>query len=113
MTGNVGRALLQHAAELAPIVLPSLSQENGQAVIQGLANFWLALACSWVLNPKKFGEYCLHVDNMLRTHIPWHPCVPAIHLDLVHGEALAEYFYPIPLGWLSEEPLEVKLVNYF
>ena len=55
------------------------------------------------------------MDILLRTYVEWHPCVPAVHLDLVHGQALMEHFFPIPLGWLSEEPLEShnKLMKRF
>ena len=106
MTGNVGRLLLQHGAVLAPILLPSLRQETGQAVLDALGEFWIALQCGYVVHPEKFGALCNHVDHLLRTYVDWHPIVPSIHLDLIHGQQLAEHFFPIPLGWLSEEALE-------
>ena len=80
MTGNVGRALLQNAEALAPVVMPQLRREIGVEILQSLANFYTALVCGWVIDPKEFGKFGLHVDNLLRTHLAWHPGVPAIHL---------------------------------
>ena len=94
----MGRLLLQHAVELAPIVFPQLRPEIGRSVIEGLANFWIAIQCGYVLNPEKFNEFALHVDNLLRTYVDWHPGVPAVHLDLIHGAQLMQHFFPIPLG---------------
>ena len=76
MTGNVGRKLLKNYVRLAEIVFPKLRQETGQALIQALGNVWIALVCGWVVDPEKFGDYSNHVDNMFRTHVPWHPGVP-------------------------------------
>ena len=81
-TGNVGRLLLQKSVELAPIVFKKLRPEIGQSIIEGLANFWIAIQCGYVLDPEKFGEYAIHVDNLLRTHVDWHPGVPGEHISM-------------------------------
>ena len=52
------------------------------------------------------GKFFAYVDKLIRDNVPWHPGVPSVHLDLIHGQRLLEHFWPIPLGWLSEENLE-------
>ena len=101
-TGNVGRVLVDHAAQIAPIVLPQVPLEFAQALIEGLAHFLIAIKSKYVLDPAKFGALCAHVDQLMVQWVEWHPSVPSVHLDLHHGQKLMEHFFPIPLGWLSE-----------
>lgn len=74
-TGNVGRAILRHAKELAPLVFKpeKLPTEIGQAILEGLATFWIAIQCGYVIDPDKLDEFAIHVDNLLRTYVAWHP----------------------------------------
>ena len=80
-TGNVGRELLRHAKELAPIVFKEekLPIEIGEAIIESLASFWIAIQCGYVVDPEKLEKFAIHVDNLLRTYLEWHPgkCKPS------------------------------------
>ena len=75
-------------------------------MIVGLANVFVALSCKYVIDPVMFGALADELDELMITHVGWHPGVPAIHLDIAHGRQLIEHFFPIPIGFLSEEPLE-------
>ena len=79
-TGNVGRTLLRNAEKLAPIVFKQdkLPQEIGEAIIKALATFWIAIQCGYVIDPEKLDAYAIHVDNLLRTYLQWHPGVPSM-----------------------------------
>ena len=107
MTGNVGRLMLKYAAELEPIFFPQphYPKGAGQELVEHLANFYVMIACGYVLIISKFQEYSDKVDRLLRLHVAWHPGVPSMHLNIIHGTKIMEHFYPIPLAWLSEEPL--------
>ena len=84
MTGNIGRLMLQKAAELEPICFPQpqYAQGDGQRLVESLATFWLTISCGYVLHIEKFSEYAKEVDSLLRQIVPWHPGVPSIHLSI-------------------------------
>ena len=100
--------MLRKAAELEPILFlqPHYPKGAGQDLIEHLALFWLAISCGYVLIIDRFEEYSREVDRILRLYVAWHPGVPAMHLDIVHGVLIMKHFYPVPLAWLSEEALE-------
>ena len=85
---------------------PAYPKGAGQDLVEHLATFYVAIACGYVLIIEKFEEYADRVDRLLRLYVSWHPGVPAVHLNIVHGALIMKEFYPIPLAWLSEEALE-------
>ena len=88
-TGNVGRTLLDHAAELAPIL------KIDQSVIEGLGNVYIALACKYVLDPVMFGALADEVDELLIKFVSWHPNVPAVHLNIAHGRYFCSFLFAV------------------
>ena len=113
MTGNVGRTFLENGEKLEPIIFPQphYPKGAGQDLIEHLANFWVAIQCGYVLNIEKFEEYANKVDRLFRLYVPWHPNVPAVHLDIIHCPLIMRHFYPIPLSWLAEEPLGIFTIH--
>lgn len=87
LIGNIGWILVRHPDVVAPLI------DIPKEVIEGLGNFLIAISCGWVMNPKKFGEFCKTVDKLMIDAIGWHPSVPSIHL-----------------GW---NYLQAKLLNEF
>ena len=51
-----------------------------ESVIEGLAHFYTAMACGYVVDPVMFGALCDELDELLIDHCGWHPGVPSIHL---------------------------------
>ena len=92
--------MVRHPDLLGPLI------DVPKEVLEGLGNFLIAISCGWVMDPAKFGEFCKKVDQLMIDHVGWHPSVPSIHLDLIHGQLLMDHFFPLPLSFLSEEPLE-------
>ena len=74
--------MLENAVKLAPILLPSLPQAAAEELIGALGTFWILIQCGYVLFVDQFGDYCDHLDRLLRQYIDWHPGVPAMHLDI-------------------------------
>ena len=92
--------MLRNAEKLAPIIKIDVT------VIEGLAKVWIALSCGYTLDPVIFGALADEVDELMIEHVPWHPSVPSVHLNLAHGRMIMEHFFPIPYAWLDECPLE-------
>ena len=84
MTGNIGRLMLQKAAELEPICFPQphYAPGVGQRFVESLATFWLIINCGYVMKIEAVGEYADTLDDLIRRTVPWHPGVPSIHLSI-------------------------------
>ena len=57
-------------------------------MVEGLANIFIALSCKYVIDPTMFGALADEVDELFIQHVPWHPGVPSIHLNISHGRIL-------------------------
>ena len=90
-SGNVGKLLVRHATEIAPLVFHNEPLEDDEEliivpldvakeIIEGLGLFLIAIATKFVLDPVKFGALCDRVDALMIQWIPWHPSVPSVHL---------------------------------
>ena len=62
-TGNIGWVLVEHAAEISPLVLPHVPIEFAKQLIEGLGLFLIAINSKYVLYPEMFGRLCDHVDR--------------------------------------------------
>ena len=78
-TGNIGWKLVQHAAEIAPIIFKKhVPLEAAQQLFEGLGHFLIAINSKFVLDPVKLGRLCAHVDRLMIQCVPWHPGVPRL-----------------------------------
>ena len=71
--------MLQNATKLADVIKIDVS------VLEGLANVFIALSCKLVVDPVMFGALADEVEELLIKHISWHPGIPSIHLNILHG----------------------------
>ena len=52
-------------------------------LLEALHNFLIMISCPYVMYPDQIGEYCGHVDKLMRELVPWHPGVPRYLYKLV------------------------------
>ena len=67
-------------------------------MIETLANVLIALSCKYTVDPVMFGALADEFEELFIKHVPWHPGVPSIHLNISHGRIIMEHFFPIPFG---------------
>ena len=86
-TGNVGRTLLQpeNAEDLAKIL------RIDKSVIEGLGLVFIALSCGYTVDPVMFGALVDEVDELWIKHVPWHPGVPSVHLNISHVSGMVNF----------------------
>ena len=92
-TGNIGWKLVQHAAEIAPIIFKNhVPLEAAQKLFEGLGHFLIAINSKFVLDPVKLGRLCAHVDRLMIQCVPWHPGVPRLESSMNIVLILNQFF---------------------
>ena len=82
-SGNIGWKLVQHAAEIGPIIFKNhVPPEAAQQLFEGLGHFLIAINSKFVLDPVKFGRLCAHVDGLMIQWVGWHPGVPRLESSI-------------------------------
>ena len=78
-------------------------------IIQDIETIWKTLSSGYAIIPSEFGDFC---DSFMEkfnndVRVNWYEFSPTLHKILVHGRECIEFF-PVPIGWLSEEPAEAN-----
>lgn len=105
--GNTARKFFREHAITSEITdVPEELIERYHTIISVLCG-------SKLLDPVKLREYNTETANLLRTTYPNKNFTPTIHKILYHSPEVVEYFnqFNIPVGMMSEEPLEASHKN--
>lgn len=100
-TGNVARCFF------AKSKLVAKATGLDKTLINRLHNILQVMTCGKLINSEKFQGYCLETMKLCIKLYPWYKLPPSVHKFLQHGSEIVEAL-ELPLGWLSEEPLEAN-----
>ena len=80
-------------------------------LVWGIGEIWHTLTSGRFIDTDLFGEFCQNWLEFYKTSsISWYLLSPTIHKVLEHGVQIIENL-PLPIGWYSEEPSGMNLIN--
>ena len=85
-TGNTVRRVFSEPAFLAQQIGVS------EKLVQSLINVWTLLKCNFILDYKKFYNYCQEVKALYKTELPWCNMNPSLFKILDHAHLIIERY---------------------
>ena len=78
-------------------------------VYQRVNNIWILIRSEQFIHPERFRDYCQWVKGLWKNdeRINFYPLCVSLHKIIDHGWLYMKNV-PVPLGLLSEEPIEAK-----
>lgn len=108
-SGGVGNSNDGNTARRAfsnPQVFSEITGVDVRLILK-LAVILEVLSCGYAIDVQAFKKFCSETWNLYVELYPWYWMPPSLHIILVHGWAIIQYF-SVPIGWLSEEAQESR-----
>ena len=77
-------------------------------VMHGLYVVLCVVCCKEEVDITKFEAYCDRLQDLILEKYTWHPTSSSVHKLLNHAAAVMRTLH-MPLGYMTEECLEVKI----